>query len=91
MGTSGDEQCHYGKSVINGQTVVVVDTPGLLEEPSAGEQNQKKITREIAKCLLLSSPGPHAILLVIRMTRLSNRLTRTTRLIEETFGAEATG
>ncbi|XP_072018808.1 GTPase IMAP family member 4-like [Amphiura filiformis] len=89
MGTSGDEQCHYGKSVVNGQTILVVDTPGLLDEVLPSEEYQKKITREIAKCLLLSSPGPHAILLVIRMTRLSNRLTRVTRLIENTFGAEA--
>ena len=89
MGSSGDKQCHYGKTVIEGRNILVVDTPGLLDEINPNEDHREKVSREIAKCLLLSAPGPHAILLVIRMTRLSNRLQRATRLIENTFGVEA--
>ena len=89
--TPAAKQCYYGKSTIDEHTIVVVDTPGLLdaEGVSNADDTREKFSREIVKCLLLSSPGPHAILLVIRMTRLSNRLQGATRLIEDMFGTEA--
>lgn len=43
----------------------VIDTPGILDTSKSPEI----ITREIAKCIQVSTPGPHAFLLVIQVGR----------------------
>ncbi|KAM5205680.1 GTPase IMAP family member 4 isoform 2-T4 [Hipposideros larvatus] len=57
--------CEKGKSTWDGREIVVVDTPGIFDtEVQAADTRQ-----EIARCILLSSPGPHALLLVIPVGR----------------------
>uniref|UniRef100_A0A3Q3JJK7 AIG1-type G domain-containing protein n=1 Tax=Monopterus albus TaxID=43700 RepID=A0A3Q3JJK7_MONAL len=48
-------------TVVDGRKVTVIDTPDLLG-PSLGNNNR---AREALRCLQLTSPGPHAFLLVI--------------------------
>lgn len=45
----------------NGREIVVVDTPGIFDT-----EIQDAVTcREISRCILLTSPGPHAVVLVV--------------------------
>ena len=44
-------------------SVQVVDTPGLFDTT----RDQQTMMQEIAKCFGIISPGPHAILLVVRI------------------------
>ncbi|XP_066242492.1 GTPase IMAP family member 4-like [Saccopteryx leptura] len=57
--------CKKGTSMWNGREIVVVDTPGIFdtEVPDADTK------AEIARCILLTSPGPHVLLLVVPLGR----------------------
>lgn len=57
--------CEKKSSMWKGREVVVVDTPGIFdtEVPCA------EMRKEIARCILLTSPGPHALLLVLPVGR----------------------
>ena len=83
-GLSTETKCRHGKEVINDHSVLVVDTPSLIDKNTSEE----KFSREVAKCLLLSSPGPHAVILVINVGRVSKDLQLAPRLLEEVFGVD---
>ncbi|XP_036184835.1 GTPase IMAP family member 4-like [Myotis myotis] len=53
--------CQKGNSTCNGGEIVAVDTPGIFDT----EVRDADMQREIANCILLTSPGPHAVLLVV--------------------------
>ncbi|XP_028381837.1 GTPase IMAP family member 4-like [Phyllostomus discolor] len=53
--------CEKGSCTWSGREIVVVDTPGLFDTEVPDADTQK----EIARCILLTSPGPHALLLVV--------------------------
>ncbi|KAK1335240.1 hypothetical protein QTO34_004824 [Cnephaeus nilssonii] len=53
--------CQKESSTWNGREIVVVDTPGIFDTEVRDADTQ----REIANCILLTSPGPHAVLLVV--------------------------
>ncbi|XP_066241019.1 GTPase IMAP family member 4-like [Saccopteryx leptura] len=57
--------CEKGTSMWNGREIIVVDTPGIFdtEVPDADTE------AEIARCILLTSPGPHVLLLVVPLGR----------------------
>ncbi|XP_059567531.1 GTPase IMAP family member 8-like isoform X2 [Myotis daubentonii] len=77
--------CQKGRSMWNGRKIVVVDTPGIFdtEVPDADTQ------REIAKCILLSSPGPHAVLLVIPLARHTKEEQKALEKMLSMFGPNA--
>ncbi|XP_063048777.1 fibronectin-like [Engraulis encrasicolus] len=56
--------CEAHNSLVNRRKVTVIDTPGFLNPKSPNDLNP-----EIPKCLTLSSPGPHAFIIVIRVGR----------------------
>lgn len=67
-GSSITQQCSHNTSVRFGCKIVVVDTPGTFDPIASNEIIQK----EIMKCIALSSPGPHAFILVVNPTRYTN-------------------
>ncbi|XP_022304158.2 GTPase IMAP family member 9-like [Crassostrea virginica] len=58
--------------------IVIVDTPGFFDT----KQSNKIIQDEISKCITLSSPGPHAFILVLSI---SNRFTEEEQQTIEQF------
>ena len=48
--------------------------------------NNEEVTKEILKCVGISAPGPHAILLVVRVGRFTEEERETVRLLQNAFG-----
>uniref|UniRef100_A0A8C3TCK7 AIG1-type G domain-containing protein n=1 Tax=Chelydra serpentina TaxID=8475 RepID=A0A8C3TCK7_CHESE len=65
--------------------ILVVDTPGLFDT----EDSLDKTSKEIGRCMLYSSPGPHAIVLVIQMGRFTEEEIKTVERIQGIFGDDA--
>ncbi|XP_062582782.1 GTPase IMAP family member 7-like [Saccostrea cucullata] len=74
--------CKRGTAARFGREILVVDTPGLFD---TGMTNDA-ITKEILKCVGISSPGPHAILLVIGIGRFTQEERETVELLQRSFG-----
>ncbi|KAL1277419.1 hypothetical protein QQF64_024092 [Cirrhinus molitorella] len=56
--------CSEKHAIVSGRSVSVVDTPGLCHT----EMEPEMLMEEIGGSVYLSSPGPHAFLIVIRVT-----------------------
>lgn len=62
-GTSITRNCAQNSVIRFGQKIVIVDTPGIFDT----EQSNDKIQEEIYKCIGITSPGPHAFILVLNI------------------------
>lgn len=60
-GTSVTHSCEQHSIFRFDRNVVIVDTPGIFDTKESNEENQK----EIHKCIGITSPGPHAFVLVL--------------------------
>ncbi|XP_006920697.1 GTPase IMAP family member 4 [Pteropus alecto] len=69
----------------NEREIVVVDTPGIFDTQLPKAETRK----EIARGILLTSPGPHALLLVVPMGRYTPEERKATEEILKMFGPEA--
>ncbi|XP_059411375.1 GTPase IMAP family member 9-like [Carassius carassius] len=82
---STTQHCEKHKGNIQGRNISVIDTPGLFHT-SMTEENLKA---ELEKCLEMSAPGPHVILIVIRLDRFTEEEENTVKWIQKNFGEEA--
>lgn len=64
--------------------IVVIDTPGVFDTRTSNDITQ----REIFKCIALSSPGPHAFILVLSISRHTKEEQHVVDHFVETFGEE---
>jgi GTPase Era involved in 16S rRNA processing len=79
------KHCKKGSSTWKGREVVIVDTPGLFDTEVPDSETLKEITR----CMVLTSPGPHALLLVIPVGRYTLEDQKATEKILTMFGERA--
>ncbi|KAA0706245.1 GTPase IMAP family member 4 [Triplophysa tibetana] len=77
--------CEKGVGEIDGGSVAVIDTPGLFDTTLLNEDS----VDELVKCVSLSSPGPHAFIIVLRLDRFTREESETTDLIKKIFAPNA--
>ncbi|XP_075773055.1 GTPase IMAP family member 8-like [Pelodiscus sinensis] len=82
---SQTKQCEKGKRDWHGREIVVVDTPGLFDTSISMTETCK----EISRCVVVSSPGPHAIVVVLQLARYTEEEKATVARIQDIFGAKA--
>ncbi|MBN3315091.1 GIMA5 GTPase, partial [Atractosteus spatula] len=78
-------ECQWGTGTVEGRKVTVVDTPGFFDT----ELPKEELRREIGRCIAMSSPGPHAFLLVIQLGRQTPEEKQVVREILRLFGQKA--
>ncbi|CAM5113639.1 unnamed protein product [Natator depressus] len=79
------QTCCKDSRTWKGRQVVVIDTPAIFDTEHSDEQT----TREISHCMELSSPGPHALVLVTQLGRFTEEDQHTVRRVKEIFGPRA--
>ncbi|XP_072037412.1 putative mitogen-activated protein kinase kinase kinase 7-like [Amphiura filiformis] len=77
--------CQLGIDRVFDKTLSIVDTPGLFDT----EKKNLDTIRELARAMLLLQPGPHAIILVQRIGRMTPEERHTIDLLLEVFGTDA--
>ncbi|XP_055962754.1 GTPase IMAP family member 7-like [Sorex fumeus] len=69
-----------------GRNILVVDTPGIFDT----KEKVDTTCKEISKCVLYSSPGPHAIILVLQLHRYTEEDQKVCALVKALFGESVT-
>ncbi|XP_070279811.1 GTPase IMAP family member 7-like [Myotis yumanensis] len=79
------KKCQKAERDWNGRKLLVVDTPGMFDTKERPQTTREEINR----CLRLSYPGPHAIILVLQLGRYREEVQKTVALIKAFFGKAA--
>ncbi|XP_064227899.1 GTPase IMAP family member 5 isoform X1 [Aotus nancymaae] len=74
--------CQVETGTWNGRQVLVVDTPSIFESKA----DTQELYKDIGDCYLLSTPGPHVLLLVIQLGRFTAQDMVAVRRVKEIFG-----
>ncbi|XP_056655853.1 GTPase IMAP family member 4-like [Monodelphis domestica] len=85
LGGSAAKTCKKAQTNWEGRQVSVVDTPGIFDTNTPERDNLK----EIAGFMTLSSPGPHALLLVLRVGRFTEEEKAAIERLYSLLGADA--
>ena len=84
-GRSVTRCCTQNWAVRFNKKIVVVDTPGIFDTTISN----KEIQKEICRCVGITSPGPHAFILVLNATvRFTNEEQRSVDHFVKYFGEE---
>ncbi|XP_005701809.1 PREDICTED: GTPase IMAP family member 7 [Capra hircus] len=77
--------CQKASRKWKGRDLLVVDTPGFFDTG----KSLSTTCREISRCVLASCPGPHAIVLVMRLGHYTQEKQQTVELVKTLFGEAA--
>ncbi|XP_032436470.1 GTPase IMAP family member 4-like [Xiphophorus hellerii] len=78
-------KCSKVSSDVDGQQVVVIDTPGLFDT----KFEKDKTTEDLSQCVSFASPGPHIFLVVFPVGRSADDEKQSVQVIQELFGEAA--
>ncbi|XP_026119865.1 GTPase IMAP family member 7-like [Carassius auratus] len=77
--------CSEGHATVSGRSVSVVDTPPFFDT----QMRPEELVTEIARSVYLSSPGPHAFLIVLRVIdRFTEQEQKIPQMIEMMLGQD---
>ncbi|XP_032039063.1 GTPase IMAP family member 1-like [Aythya fuligula] len=79
------QTCAQESRLWRGHKVVVTDTPNMFDSP----EHSARSCYELARCLLLSAPGPHVLVLVTQLGRFTQEDEETTQQVWRVLGREA--
>ncbi|XP_054985976.1 GTPase IMAP family member 7-like [Sorex araneus] len=85
-GASVTPKCQKAFREWKGRNILVVDTPGFFHTT----EKMDTICREISKCVLFSSPGPHAFILVLQLGRYTEEEQQVFAMVKALFGESVT-
>ncbi|KAL1281296.1 hypothetical protein QQF64_000099 [Cirrhinus molitorella] len=77
-------QCLHERTTNGANVISVIDTPGLFHT----SLTEKHLKAEIEKSVVMSAPGPHVLLLVIRLYSFTEEDKNTVKWIQENFGED---
>jgi predicted GTPase len=77
-------KCEQEKVTRFGKEIYIIDTPGIFD----AEANQVDIEREIERCIHLGSPGFHAILYIMEISRVTLENIETLKIFLKFFEKE---
>ncbi|XP_063045787.1 GTPase IMAP family member 9-like [Engraulis encrasicolus] len=80
--SSVTQKCSKQEVIEDGRRIEVVDTPGIMDTGRPAVE----VANEILQCIQVSSPGPHAFLLVIQLTRFTDEEQKTVKDLQGIFG-----
>ncbi|KAF1375349.1 hypothetical protein PFLUV_G00218890 [Perca fluviatilis] len=78
-------ECTKETGKVGGKKVALIDTPGLFDTSLDNEQ----VLKRIKMCIGMSSPGPHAFLVILQIGRFTEEEKQTVKMIQDTFGVDA--
>ncbi|XP_064815204.1 GTPase IMAP family member 7-like [Oncorhynchus masou masou] len=79
------QECCKETGEVAGRQVVIVDTPGIFDT----NRPDSDLKTEISKCINMTSPGPHAIVLVLDVGPFTEEEQNAVKKISALFGEEA--
>uniref|UniRef100_A0A8C1GX12 GTPase IMAP family member 8 n=1 Tax=Cyprinus carpio TaxID=7962 RepID=A0A8C1GX12_CYPCA len=79
------KHCQRSEGVVDGRSLRVIDTPGFFHTCLSPSE----VRAELARCVELSAPGPHAFLLVLRAGRVTRECSAALDWISAAFGPQA--
>ncbi|XP_032436171.1 GTPase IMAP family member 4-like [Xiphophorus hellerii] len=77
--------CSKVSSDVDGQQVVVIDTPGLFDTRFEGH----KTIKDLSQCVCYAAPGPHIFLVVVPIGRFTAEELQSVQMIQKIFGEAA--
>ncbi|XP_065134497.1 GTPase IMAP family member 7 [Paramisgurnus dabryanus] len=83
--SSVTKECWKETGEVAGRAITLIDTPGLFDT----ETSEEFLTQEISKCVNMTAPGPHAIVLVIQPGPFTEEERMSVQKIRAIFGEEA--
>ncbi|XP_048052585.1 GTPase IMAP family member 7-like isoform X2 [Megalobrama amblycephala] len=84
-GSSVTKECWKKTREVAGREITLVDTPGMFDT----DVPEQYLKQEISKCINMTAPGPHAIILVIQLGPFSEEERNSVEKIRALFGEEA--
>ncbi|XP_073701012.1 GTPase IMAP family member 7-like [Garra rufa] len=83
--SSVTKECDRVTENVAGREITLVDTPGMFDTDIPEEDLLKQ---EISRCINMTAPGPHAILLVIELGQFAEEEILTVEKVRAIFGEE---